>query len=225
MTRAKQQQLPLTAPARPAAAAPALSTQLGASPELGSPADMAEAVRCIAWLDSRRQTVETERDVAINRLREEAARELHVVLAGERLTFDEWRGRLVAAVEAYVAGHKAEVFTGETQTVRFAAGEVSYKRRAPAVALADGIRPADIVERLKKRKGLAPAIEKLLEKTGVAGWLRIKFDLDLQQIQRRFKDGQLRKRDLPTGLIVTEEGQDVIIKPSATPDRADSAAA
>lgn len=228
MKRPRQQQLTLTtAPERPAAPAPAFSTPLRTKPALKSPADMAEAVRCIAWLDNRKRTIETERDSAVARLRENAAREMHVELdeGGARLTFDEWRGQLVAAIENYVGGHKAEVFTGDVQTVRFAAGEVSYRERKAEVVLADGVKPADIVERLKKRKGLVAAVEKLAEKTGVAGWLRIKFELDLADIKKRFKDGKLRKRDLPIGLVIQDAGEDVTIKPSATPDRADSAAA
>src|SRR5690606_20331617 len=133
------------------------------SPEITDCEELAEAIRVVATLDARQQTIEADRDVEVQRIEQQAAALQHVVVDGERITFAEWRANIIAAVERFVPRHKATVFADGKQTVRFPAGQVSYRRIEPAVRVADDVRADEIADRLAKRKKLHEALDSLLK--------------------------------------------------------------
>lgn len=216
------------APPQPAAGSPPepfrVETPTTRWPEIENCGELAEALRVVATLDARRKTVEAERDAAVHQVEQQTAAKLHVVVDGERITFDEWRANIIEAIERFVPKHKPEVFTDGKQTVRFPAGQVSYKRIAPAVRVDQDVKATDIAERLAKRKKLYEALDSLLKRLKLDGWLRINVALDLQAIQKRYADNQLKPKQLPAGLIVSDEREDITVKPLDQPERADAAA-
>jgi len=235
----RQQSLPLTAAASPDPAPPSpaalatgpvyppqlrFETGLGSSPELQSCSDLAEALDRIGQIDARRKAIESIEEAELAKITRDAAHARHVEVDGFLLTHEEYRSRLIEAVKRFVPEHKAEVFTGDTQTAKFAGGTVSWKRINTAVRLAEEVRGADIADRLATRKKLKAAVDAVLKKLGLDGWLRVEIVLDLAGIQQRFKDGQLKAKQLPAGLIVTPERDEVSVKPLPQPERSDVAA-
>jgi len=200
------------------------ASTFGAKPRLKTPADLAAAVAVIGSIDARTQAVEAHRKVQTDQLNEACAAELQMDVDGVLTPSDTYRSTLIAAIESYLPKAKQDIF-GDTQTARFPCGEVSYKSKSAAVALAESVKAAEVADKLAKRKKLMDLLNGLLEQTGLEGWLRLKFELDLSAIQKRFRSGKLKKKDLPTGLTVVAAGETYAVKPYAAPDRLETSAA
>lgn len=190
-------------------------------PTLTSSIDLANAIAEISAIDARIKVVEARRQVEHDKINQQCAEQLQIEVDGELVPAETYRAALIAAIETYLPQAKGEVFTEGTQTVRFPCGEISWKTRPATVSLEEGVKAADVAKSIATRKRLTEQLHELLEQTGLMGTLRLKYELDLAGLQRRFRDGLLKKRDLPKGLTVVPSGESFSIKPLTSPDRAD----
>lgn len=196
-----------------------LTPKFSTEPVLGSSVDLANAIAEISAIDARMKAVEARRQVELDKLNQQCAEQLQVELDGETVPAESYRAALVAAIEAFLPEAKDKVFTSGSQTVRFPCGEVAYKATPATVALCEGVKAPDVAKSLANRTKLSEQLQELLEKNSLTGALRLKYELDLAGWQRRFKDGLIKKRDLPKGLQITPAGESFSIKPFVSPDR------
>lgn len=206
----------------PADAPPRETFGSAADPVIESVDDLAAVLRWLGWLKVRGDSIKARSEAQVALAREFAARDMHVEVDGLRLTFAEWRQKLEAAAGRFLKDHADQVFDGKKRSREFPAGTASLTARKPTIALKEGVKADEIVERLAKR--VKSAIDQLLEKAGLTGRLKVSFGLDLDGFKRLHKAGQISGRDLPKGLTITKAEDRPGFKPVTHTAGAESAA-
>ena len=187
--------------------------------------DVAAALRWLAWMHSRGETVAARRDAQIAMANEHAARDMQVEIDGTRLTFAEWREQLEAAVSRYAEQHPEQIFDGKTKTAKFPTGTIKCRDVADQVKVDPDAKPKEIADGLAAKHKLPQTVADLIAKAGLTDRLKVSFALDLAGYKRLFSAGKITARNLPKGLSVAKAHTETTIKPISATTRSETGAA
>ncbi len=173
--------------------------RLGPEPEIVGIADISLALAELAWIDSRKATVQAALDAQIALLKGQAEAKLQIAIGRARVPFAQRIAELQAAIVAFVEAHPEEICRDGKKTRKFTHGEVAMKLSQLGVELIEGYTWDDVV--------------KAVEEQGMPRFIRIKKELDKRRLITELTDEKLAVDDLePLGLAAKEPAETVHIK-------------
>ncbi|MCW5777816.1 MAG: host-nuclease inhibitor Gam family protein [Phycisphaeraceae bacterium] len=189
-------------------AADARPTGIGKTPKIKDLAGVDAALHELAWLRSRRATVEGAAKQSVELIKAEAAKKL-VLEHGE--PFDVREQTLVEAVVEYAGAHREQFVDGKTKSRKFVHGVVGFREQRGKVTFLDGDAKA-VIERLAD--GLAAKLTAFLKRLGLLPWLRLKPELDLSGIGQAIKRGEVTEKTLAEQGLGWASGEEVYVDPA-----------
>lgn len=185
------------------------SKRLGKEPTVKTLDDVDVALHELAWLNSRKSTVDASAEQRIRLIKDEAEKEL-VVEGGVK--FADRQAALTAAIEAYALAHRDQFVSEKSKSRTFMHGIVAFKDRPARVQFNEGEDKKSVLAKLTD--GLAVKIEAWLKRMGLRPFVKLSIDLDIAAIGRDAKDQKLTAEQLADVGLSYGAGEDVIVDPA-----------
>lgn len=196
---------------------------LGRTPTLESLSHVQDALKLLAWFQSRAATVNTACEQSCRLLRNQAAKELQIDVEGEKLTFAQYCVALEEAIRDFVA-RNPELWA-ERRTIELPHGTVAIKRQPTRLELETGMTAAQWCTEVKERHGLVSKLIAWLKRQKLWPWVRLSVELNLSEIKRAFSQEEVTRDEVEAmGLRVIDAHDAVVITPTMKPASREQAA-
>lgn len=181
---------------------------LAKNPTVKSIADIDVALCELAWLRSRKATVEEATEQSIRLLKEKAEKEL--IVDGVKIV--DRQSALESAITAFAMANRDQFVTADSKTRKFMHGLVAFKDRPARVSFLEGQDKKSVLARLAD--GLAAKVEAWLKRLKLRPFVKLSIDLDIAAIGKEAKDQKLSTEDLAAVGLQYGAGEDVVIEPA-----------
>lgn len=184
------------------------ATRLGKTPKVKSEADIDVALQELAWLNSRKATVDASAEQSIRLVKSRAEQELVI----EGVSFADRQELLTIAIKAYALANRDEFVTDKGKSRTFMHGVVGFKDRPAKVQFNEGEDKKSVLAKLTD--GLAVKVEAWLKRLKLRPFVKLSIDLDVAAIGKDAKDQKLTPEQLADVGLSYGAGEDVVIEPA-----------